>query len=128
MVDETESLNESAGGLPDAPRGRKRRRIALVSAGALAALAIGLWSAREQIAGGLIDRQLAQLNLHGRYTIEGIGADRQVLRDIVIGDPAIPISPSPAPKCAWPMALPVRALARSFSSSQGFMAHTAKAI
>jgi len=90
MADETEPLNESAQGLPDAPRGRKRRRIALISAGALAALAIGLWSAREQIAGGLIDRQLAQLNLPGRYTIEGIGADRQVLRDIVIGDPAHP--------------------------------------
>jgi hypothetical protein len=90
MPDETEPLNESPDGQPGAPRGRRRRRIALVSAGALAALAIGLWSAREQIAGGLIDRQLAQMGLPGRYAIEGIGADRQILKNIVIGDPAHP--------------------------------------
>ena len=90
MADETEPLNESPQGQPGAPRGAGRRRIALVSAGALAALAIGLWSAREQIAAGLIDRQLAQMGLPGRYAIEGIGADRQILRNIVIGDPAHP--------------------------------------
>ncbi len=90
MPDETAPLNESPDGKPGAPRSAKRRRIALVSAGALAALAIGLWSAREQIAGGLIDRQLAQMGLPGRYAIEGIGADRQILKNIVIGDPAHP--------------------------------------
>lgn len=90
MPDETEPLNESPEGPQGAPRSAKRRRIALVSAGALAALAIGLWSAREQIAVGLIDRQLAQLGLPGRYAIEGIGADRQILKNIVIGDPAHP--------------------------------------
>lgn len=90
MADETEPLNESAEGQPGGPLGRKRRRIALVSAGALVALAIGLWSAREQIAGSLIDRQLAQMGLPGRYAIEGISTDRQILKNIVIGDPAHP--------------------------------------
>ncbi len=90
MPDQTEPLNESPEGLPGVPRSAKRRRVALVSAGALAALAVGLWSTREQIAGGLIDRQLAQMGLPGRYAIESIGADRQILKDIVIGDPAHP--------------------------------------
>ncbi len=90
MPDETEPLNESPESAAAPPRRTKRRKIALVSAGALAALAVGLWSAREQIAGGLIDRQLAQMGLPGRYAIEGIGADREVLTGIVIGDPAHP--------------------------------------
>ncbi|GEO00025.1 hypothetical protein NSE01_18570 [Novosphingobium sediminis] len=90
MPDETEPLNESPDGPPAALRSGKRRKIALVSAGAFAALAVGLWSAREQIAANLIDRQLAQLGLPGRYRIEGIGADQQVLTNIVIGDPAHP--------------------------------------
>lgn len=91
MPDETEFVSESPEGAPAAPRtGARRRKVALVSAGALAALAIGLWSAREQIVGGLIDRQLAQMRLPGHYTIEAIGADRQILKNIVIGDPAHP--------------------------------------
>lgn len=90
MPDQTEPLNESPEGQPGAPRSAKRRKVALVSAGAIAALAIGLWFAREQIAGGLIDRQLAQTGLPGRYAIESIGADRQILKNIVIGDPAHP--------------------------------------
>lgn len=90
MADETEPQNESAESQTRGPRGTKRRRIALVSAGALAALAAALWSAREQIAQGVIDRQLAAMGLPGRYHISAIGADRQALRDIVIGDPAHP--------------------------------------
>ena len=90
MPDDAEPMNESPGGAPAVRQTGKRRRLALVSAGVLAALAVGLWSAREQIAGGLIDRQLAQMGLPGRYTIESISADRQILRGIVIGDPAHP--------------------------------------
>ena len=90
MSDQAEALNESPEDTPATPRSKRRRKIALVSAGAVAALAAGLWSARQQIAQGLIDRQLAQLNLPGRYDIESIGADREVLRNIVIGDPAHP--------------------------------------
>ncbi|MBX9885194.1 MAG: hypothetical protein K2X68_09495, partial [Novosphingobium sp.] len=90
MPDETAPQTESPESLPGAPRAAKRRKVALICAGALAALAIGLWAAREQIAQRLIDRQLAQLGLPGRYAIESIGADRQILNTIVIGDPAHP--------------------------------------
>lgn len=91
MPDDTEFASESPEGAPAAPRvGARRRKVALVSAGAMAALAVGLWSAREQIAHGLIDRQLAQMGLPGHYAIEAIGADRQILNNIVIGDPAHP--------------------------------------
>lgn len=89
MPDHAEPLSESPEGAA-LPRRARRRRAALVSAGALAALAIGLWSAREDIAGRLIDRQLGQMGLPGRYAIHTIGADRQVLRDLIIGDPAHP--------------------------------------
>ena len=90
MPDETEPQTESPEGVPATPGSARRRRLALVSVGVIAALAVGLWSAREQIAGGLIDRQLAQLGLSGRYAIAGIGADRQILTHIVIGDPVHP--------------------------------------
>lgn len=90
MPDEPDPVTESPDGAIAARRSGKRRKIALVSAGAFAALAVGLWSAREQIAAGLIDRQLAQMGLPGRYGIESIGAERQVLTNIVIGDPAHP--------------------------------------
>ena len=90
MPDEPEPVNESPEAAVAAPRRGKRRKAALVSAGALAALGVGLWAGREQIAQGLIDRQLAQMGLHGRYRITAIGPDRQILEGIVIGDPAHP--------------------------------------
>ncbi len=90
MPDEPEPVNESPEAAVAAPRRGKRRKAALVSAGALAALGVGLWAGREQIAQGLIDRQLAQMGLAGRYRITAIGADRQILEGIVIGDPAHP--------------------------------------
>lgn len=70
---------------------RSRRRIA---AGALAALLVlgiaGAWLSRDRIADNLIAGQLEALGLPARYRIESIGPDRQVLRDIVIGNPARP--------------------------------------
>lgn len=65
-----------------------------IAAGAMAgvlALGIGtLWLGRERIADNLIAGQLESLGLPARYRIESIGPERQVLRDIVIGDPARP--------------------------------------
>ena len=68
----------------------KRRRAALAAGGAIAALAAGVWLARETIAQGVIDRQLGQLGLPAHYGIESIGTGSEVLKDIVIGDPAHP--------------------------------------
>jgi len=89
MPDDAAPMTESPDEGVAAPRPR-RRRILLASSGILAALAIGLWSGRHQIAQNLIDRQLAQMGLPGRYAITAIGADRQILKNIVIGDPAHP--------------------------------------
>ncbi|NCU12983.1 MAG: C4-dicarboxylate ABC transporter, partial [Sphingomonadaceae bacterium] len=48
------------------------------------------WLTREQIAHRIIAGQLEDLGLPGRYEIESVGAQRQVLNNIVIGDPARP--------------------------------------
>lgn len=48
------------------------------------------WVNRETIADGLITSQLKSMGLEASYEIEEIGPRRQVLRHIVIGDPAKP--------------------------------------
>ncbi len=69
--------------------GRKRRWPRVLAV--LLVLALGLaWFARERIANRIIAGQLEDLGLPGRYEIESIGAQRQVLKNIVIGDPAHP--------------------------------------
>jgi len=62
----------------------------LLAGGALIVVLAGVWLAREQIARGIIDRQLSALALPVHYTIVSIGPGTQVLRDVVIGDPARP--------------------------------------
>lgn len=49
-----------------------------------------LWLQRERLAGNYIDDLLTQNGVRATYRIETIGPDRQVLRDIVVGDPAAP--------------------------------------
>ncbi len=71
------------------PPHRHRRR-ALLGAGAVLAAGTGLWLARAPLAQMLIDRQLSQLGLPARYTINALGPQSQVLKNIVIGDPAHP--------------------------------------
>lgn len=82
-------------GEPDpAPRmasGWGPRRRALAVAGLLTtALLGGAWLARERIANAVIDQQLRGLDLPATYRIAAIGPGRQVLRDVVIGDPRHP--------------------------------------
>lgn len=59
----------------------------------LCALAVGLaaiWLWRKDVADRIIASQLAHLELAGSYEVESIGPGRQVLRNVVIGDPARP--------------------------------------
>lgn len=56
----------------------------VVLAGSLA------WLGRERIAGNLIEDTLANYGLEASYEIESIGARRQVIRNLVVGDPARP--------------------------------------
>ena len=72
----------------------RRRRIWPLALGALAVLlAAGLvmaWLMRERIADNVIAGQIEKFGLPARYEIESIGTDAQVLRNVVIGDPARP--------------------------------------
>ncbi|HEY6816421.1 MAG TPA: YdbH domain-containing protein [Croceibacterium sp.] len=79
---------------PDEPSPRTGRRIGCWAALAmLAVLAIGfaiLWANRAQIADNFIADELAKRGISATYEVERIGGRRQVLRDIVVGDPARP--------------------------------------
>ena len=55
----------------------------------LAALLV-LWSQREIIAGNFIEDQLEQYGIPGTYQIERIAGRRQILTDVVLGDPDAP--------------------------------------
>ncbi len=69
---------------------RKRWRFFL-SLGLLLLIAIAVaWTQREDIADNIIADQLDQMGLPATYEIERIGGTRQVVRNIVVGDPAAP--------------------------------------
>ncbi len=93
MADDTDlalaaQQGDTGGAVIAAPRPKRRR--AILAAGVLIAAGTGLWLARGPIAQSLIDQQLSGLGLPARYTIDSIGAENQILRNIVIGDPAHP--------------------------------------
>ncbi len=66
------------------------RRAALLLLVLLLGLVILGWTQREQIADDLIGDELASLGIPATYEIADIGPDRQILTDIVIGDPDNP--------------------------------------
>lgn len=81
---------EPAGKAAAAPwRSRTRLALALVGGVALAALAVAWWQ-RETIANRIIAGKLEDLGLPAKYKIASIGTRRQILTDIVIGDPKHP--------------------------------------
>lgn len=88
MADRFEMAEADPSGAP--PR-RKGWRRAGGTALAIAALgASGLWFTREQIADRIILDQLQSHGVAARYEVESIGPRLQVLRNVVIGDPALP--------------------------------------
>ncbi len=71
--------------------GRRVRRIALIGVAVLAVLAVAVaWFSRERIADTVITAQIETMGLPATYEIESIGARRQVLRNVVVGNPAQP--------------------------------------
>ncbi|MBC2666212.1 YdbH domain-containing protein [Novosphingobium flavum] len=78
---------------PDLGSGERRRRWLRVLgvAGGVVGLALGaVWVTRNDIADNVIAGQLRQLGLPGTYRVDSIGPRRQVISNIVIGDPAHP--------------------------------------
>lgn len=75
---------------PQRPRRGRRRRALVVIAALVALVLAGVWLTRERIAGSVIAGQLDTYGLPATYRIESIGAHRQVLTNVVIGDPAHP--------------------------------------
>lgn len=83
--------------IDDASSGAYRRRFASwrwrVSFGLLAIVAVTIlaaWLSRERLADDYIADQLDQLGLEASYRIEEIGGTRQVISNLVVGDPANP--------------------------------------
>ena len=74
--------------------GRRRsiwwRWIALPLLVVVAAVALVVWFQRHTIAGNVIDNYLRSHHVRASYKIEHIGGTREVLSDLVIGDPAHP--------------------------------------
>jgi len=77
---------------PVAPRGGCRIGCwaSLVMLAILLAGVVVAWANREQIAENVIADQLAGLGIEATYEIERIGGQRQVLTNIVVGDPRRP--------------------------------------
>jgi len=80
--------------IDEPPASSAGRRIGCYAALAvLAILAAGLailWANRERIAGNIIAGELAARGIEATYEIERIGGSRQVLTDVVVGDPRRP--------------------------------------
>ena len=72
------------------PRVKRRWRIAAVLLGIFVLVLGGLWLARERLADRIIAGQIESLGLPATYEIESIGPARQVLVNVVVGDPAHP--------------------------------------
>lgn len=87
MAQEAEPADKSR------PTGRKRRlvRKSMLVIVPLLLLAIFLvWLQREELADSLITDYFEEAGLEASYQIESISPRRQVLRDVIIGDPARP--------------------------------------
>ena len=74
-------------------RSRWRRKRVLAPAGIVTLLVLALgaaWLSRERIAGNVIESQLEANGIAATYEIERIGGRRQVIRNVVVGNPERP--------------------------------------
>ena len=85
-------LDSEPGVVLVARQGWRRKRV-LAPAGIVTLLVLALgaaWLSRERIAGNIIEGQLEAYDIPATYRIERIGGRRQIVRDVVVGDPARP--------------------------------------
>ena len=81
---------EEAQELTRAPQRRRGWWSLGVIVAVLAVVLLGAWLARERIAHKVINDRLENMGLPATYKIQKIGTTREILTDIVIGDPAHP--------------------------------------
>lgn len=76
--------------VPRPGRMRRWRGILAIAGGVLLALLAVVWFQREEIAEDFISAQLRSMGVPATYEIESIGPNREVIRNIVVGDPRNP--------------------------------------
>ena len=81
---------EEAQELARAPQQRRALRLLGLLAIVFVVALFGAWLARERIAHKIINGRLEDMGLPATYKIHKIGPTREILTDIVIGDPAHP--------------------------------------
>jgi hypothetical protein len=87
------ALDEEAPELAEEAPRRRRFRLRYAAGGIALLLAVALawaWLSRERLADNIIADQLAQMGLPATYEIASIGPSKQVIENIVIGDPKRP--------------------------------------
>lgn len=89
MSEPEAELPELEAEAPLSRRSRLRRGFQALGVVLILALLV-VWLARERIANSIIAGQLEDLGIPGTYEIESIGPRRQVLTNVVIGDPQRP--------------------------------------
>ena len=97
IVDPSLPLDEILQTAPvdESPRERERRfgrlaRVLAIFAVVVAIAFVLVWTQRERIADNVIGRELKSRGIPATYRVERIGARRQVLADIVVGNPRHP--------------------------------------
>ena len=73
---------------PIARRRLRKRWIALAVLLLIAIVLASLWSQRQQIATGYIERELARRNVQAHYEITLLGVGTQRMEHVRIGDPS----------------------------------------
>lgn len=68
----------------------KARPIAIALLGIILVVGIGAWLSRERIVDDIIRGQLEAYDIPASYTIERVGGQKQILTDVVLGDPRAP--------------------------------------
>jgi hypothetical protein len=84
------SASQDDGAAPAPPRRKGWRMVLALLVLVVIAGTANAWFSRERIAGNVIAGQIEGMGLPATYRIVSIGTRRQVLADIVVGDPARP--------------------------------------
>jgi translocation and assembly module TamB len=84
------SVEQQDGEILVGGRRRRVRRALLLMLALLVLALLGLWLARERLATGYIDGELARRGVTASYEATRIGLGTQIFENLVIGDPAHP--------------------------------------